>query len=492
MQDLQLLKKLIEIDRNADQPLYLQITNAFIRNIRRGRLRTGLRLPGSRKVGDLLNINRMTVVAAYDELQAQGWIERIPRKGTFVKHDLPEIKPKSFAPDKEIGHFPKKASFPIDRNKLMPFPSSDFHKAHTLIIDNGFPDTRLTPIEPLIRHMRGLYKTPVFKKYLEYGGSLGTTVLRETLSNYLNDTRGLPILTENIMITRGAQMGINLAAGLLIEPGDPIIVGEPGYLNANLTFKKHGARINRVPVDDNGIDIDAVERVCKNKRIKLIYVIPHHHFPTTVTLTPRRRIRLLELAETYGFAIIEDDYDYDFHYASSPILPMASLDQHGSVIYIGTLTKTLAPAVRIGFTAGAKNYIQAVSNLRKAIDWQGDSLLEIAVAELYKDGTMSRHIKKSVKTYRERRDHFCNLLETELGNHLSFDIPDGGMSVWATFTNTDLKKISREAYNKDLVISDGQEYNTHNKNYNSARMGFASLNLDEQQKAVDILRKILN
>lgn len=487
MQVLELLDKLIKINRKADQPLYLQITNAIIRNIRRGRLRKGLKLPGSRKVAGLLDINRMTMVAAYDELQAQGWIERIPRKGTFVKQDLPDIKPKKFAEDKVIGHFPGKAAFPINTGKLVSFPLSDFQKANRLIIDNGFPDTRLAPVDALLGSMRSLSKKPVFKKYLEYGGPLGTRSLRQTLSNYMSDTRGLPITTKNIMITRGAQMGINMAASLIIEPGDHVIVGEPGYFNANQTFEQKGAAINRVPVDNHGMNMDAVEEICQKKKIRLLYVIPHHHFPTTVTLTPERRIRLLELASTYNFAIIEDDYDYDFHYSSSPMLPMASLDQNGSVIYIGTLTKTLAPAIRMGVMIAAKNVIESVANMRRLLDWQGDSLMEAAIAELYREGTISRHIKKSVKIYRQRRDQFCNLLKAKLGDHVSFDIPDGGMSVWAKFRDVNLKKVSREAYKKGLVISNGEEYNTYTQNYNSARMGFASLDSGEQQEAVEIL-----
>jgi len=136
-------------------------------------------------------------------------------------------------------------------------------------------------------------------------------------------------------------------------------------------------------------------------------VIPHHHNPTTVTLTPERRIRLLELSVKYKFAIIEDDYDYDFHYASKPMMPMASLDRHGSVIYIGTLTKTLAPAIRIGFMVAPEHFIRHAVWLRKALDTQGDSLMENAIAGLYKDGTIASHIKRSVKLYKERRDHLC-------------------------------------------------------------------------------------
>jgi GntR family transcriptional regulator/MocR family aminotransferase len=200
---------------------------------------------------------------------------------------------------------------------------------------------------------------------------------------------------------------------------------------------------------------------------------------------------LLELSVKYKFAIMEDDYDYDFHYASKPMMPMASLDRHGSVIYIGTLTKTLAPAIRIGFLVAPENFIRHATSLRKALDTQGDSLMENAIAGLYKDGTIPSHIKRSVKLYKERRDHFCALLAEELGDHVAFKIPDGGMSVWTRFLHADMAKVAPKAYNKGLIIKDGREYDTPARQYNSVRLGFASLNFKEQQQAVDILKKSL-
>jgi GntR family transcriptional regulator / MocR family aminotransferase len=163
-----------------------------------------------------------------------------------------------------------------------------------------------------------------------------------------------------------------------------VIIGEPGYVTAALTFQRAGAILNRVPVDDYGINVEAIEKLCKRKKIRFVYLIPHHHHPTTVTLSLERRIRLLNLASQYKFAIIEDDYD--FHYNSSPILPMTSLDQRGNVIYVGTLSKTLVPAVRIGFLVAPKDFIAEATAVSRSIDFQGDSLLEIAIAELYRSG----------------------------------------------------------------------------------------------------------
>jgi len=488
---MSILKELITINQHLNTPVYLQISNAFIQNIRLGRLRRGLRLPGSREVASLLNINRMTMVAAYDELQAQGWIQVKPRKGTFVKEDLPELNPKRIRSGTGEFTIPDTPGFPFDEKRIIPIETSDFPKPGMIIINDGFPDPRLAPIENLTRCMRSLSKLATHRKYLMYGGTSGTELFRETLARFLSDTRGLPISKDNVLSTRGAQMGIYLACRVIAKPGDDIIVGEPGYIGANLTFLQLGLKVNRIPVDTDGLDVDLVEKACKKKKIKLVYVIPHHHHPTTVTLTPERRIRLLDLAIKYKFAIIEDDYDYDFHYASKPIMPMASLDRNGSVIYIGTLTKTFAPSVRIGFMIAPQKFIRFATYIRKAVDTQGDSLLENAIAELYKEGVISRHIKKSVKIYKERRDHFCQLLRSQLGEKISFKIPDGGMSVWTAFPGTNLEKVSSKAFEMGLIIKDGTEFDIGSIKYNSVRMGFASLNLDEQTKAMGILKSVL-
>lgn len=488
---MELLKELIKIDRKAEVPIYIQIANAIIINIRNGRLRTGLKLPGSRKAAHLIEVNRMTVVAAYEELHAQGWIEKQSRQGTYISNELPVLRPKPVKAGKErVYTMPVKPAYHIGNAKNSTFYPSTTLTTPKLIINDGFPDPRLAPMEELTRCMRGLSGIKAYKKYWSYESGQGNQLLRETLAPFLNDTRGLPINSKHLLITRGATMGIYLAAKVLTQPCDDIIVGNPSYIGANELFGLLGLKINTVPVDDFGMDIDAIERICKRKKIKFVYSIPHHHHPTTVTLTPERRIRLLDLALKYGFAIIEDDYDYDFHYTSKPLMPMASLDRHGSVIYIGTLAKTLAPAIRLGFMVAPEEFIKLAYYIRKHIDFQGDTLLEMAVAELYREGFVTRHIKKSVKLYKERRDHFCELLKGQLGDKVTFKIPDGGMSVWTQFNGVDLKKLSEKAGKKGLSISDGVKYNSPNKSHhhNAIRMGFAGLNKTEQEEAMAILK----
>ena len=484
-----LINELIIIDKLSGTPLYLQIAHAIIESIRQGKLRRGLRLPGARRIADLLKINRLTVAAAFEELESQGWVEILPQKGAVVKSNLPMLSPKKLGDSAAIFHLPGKPGFTYIEKKILPYYQPEFPPAGKLVLDDGYADTRLAPVEDLVRSIRSFSRLSFNKKYLTYGGSQGTFFLRETLAAFLNDTRGLSITPENILITKGAQMGLYVASTLLITPNQQVIVGTPGYARANRTFELAGARISHIPMDERGIDTERVEKVCKTKTVRMVYVIPHHHHPTTITLAAERRLHLLELAARYKFAIIEDDYDYDFNYSDNPMMPMASLDRNGNVIYVGTLSKALAPAIRVGFMVAPEKFIRSATALRKAIDTQGDSLIENAVASLYKDGTMERHVKKLVKRYKERRDYFCDLLQQELKDRISFTIPEGGMSVWTRFLDRSLGAVVLRANKNGLIMSDGTDYDTGRFKYNSCGLGFASLNFKEQERAIGILKK---
>jgi GntR family transcriptional regulator/MocR family aminotransferase len=489
-----LTENIINIDKSVQTPVYLQIANGIINHIRQGKLKPGSALPGSRILAKKLTIHRQTVVAAYDELYAQSWVEVYPRRGIFVAKNLPDITPRPLLKTLEKSGMASKTYFDVDDNKI-PFPQL-FKPANNtnLIINDGFPDTRLAPVELMVREYRRFANYHFTSKYLMYGPEHGSENLRTELARFLGETRGLQVNPDHILITKGAQMAIYLTAQILLSKGDTAIAADPGYLSANNVFEQAGANVALVPVDEHGIDLDAVEAVCKKKKVKLVYVVPHHHQPTTVTLSSERRMRLLELAHQYRFAIIEDDYDYDFHYSSSPILPLASADYYGSIIYIGSFCKTIAPGIRIGFMVAPPNLIVQAARLRKLIDRQGELLLEEAMANLLKNGDISRHLKKANKIYHERRDVLCLLLQEQLSDHISFKIPDGGFGVWLKYLNgIKAIEVAEKAAAMGLTVSNGTGY-FQDQSYPSQfiRLGFASLNPKELETAVEIFATAVN
>lgn len=482
-------KTIIKIDKKNRIPIYLQIVDSFIKEIRQGRVIAGEKLPGTRVMARLLNLNRKTIVIAYDELMAQGWIEIKPSKGTFVSGELPLLNYRKLHGEIEnrvsisgsTGFDIKQKIFLKDDTKSGPYDH---------IIDDGTPDIRLAPLGELMKNMSRIARTPVYKKLFKYSDPKGTHSLREVLVDYLRETRGLIINSENIFISRGSQMAIYLIFNVLLYRDGVVVVGETNYPVTDQVILNFNGEIIKVPVDQKGVKTKHIASICKRTKIRAVYITPHHHFPTTVTLSAKRRLELLDLAKEYNFAIVEDDYDYDFHYKSSPILPLASLDTDGVVIYTGSFSKLLAPAVRVGYVVAPKNLIDEISRLRRIIDRQGDTLLESALADMIRMGELTRHLKKTLRAYKKRRDLFCKLLRDKLNKYVQFRIPDGGMAVWVIFNEKiNIIKLSDKLRSKGFLMNvDFNFVDSHN----GIRIGFASLNEEEIVHTVNILGQTIS
>jgi GntR family transcriptional regulator / MocR family aminotransferase len=476
-------KSIININKKAKLPLFLQIANGLTDAIKSGIIQKDTKLLGTRAMAELLEVHRQTVVAAYDELTAQGWIETKASRGTFVSSKITIIKPISLNNTLINNDLKIKTGFNFNKKEYLKLPI--LRGSSALTFDDGFPDIRLAPVDELARAYRSILQKGYQKNLLFYGDTKGEPSLRQEMTTYLKETRGLNISTENLMISRGSMMAIYLTAQTILSAGDRVVVGELGYGSGNLIFQNAGAELIKIRVDDKGLDVEQLAEICKTTPIRLVYITPHHHYPTTVTMPAERRLRLLELAKIYQFCILEDDYDYDFHYSSSPILPLASVDTEGYVIYVGSLCKTISPALRVGYIVAPSDLIEEMSNVRRIIDRQGDNMLEAALAILFKDGTIKRHLKKAQKAYQKRRDVFCEILENECGNVIDFKKPNGGMAVWAKFDpSVFLPKLSEKAEKMGLKINNGAPYHI-----NAARFGFASTDEDEIEKGIEILKK---
>jgi GntR family transcriptional regulator/MocR family aminotransferase len=484
-------RTLLFVDKNSSLAVYKQIANGMIQLIREGMLKPGSKIPPTRQMAVLLQLHRKTIIAAYDELVAQDWVTAMPRKGMMVSARLPEVKPRTFKANMNVDPYAAKTeSFYRKIIEAQPNPNL-LERSYRLTINDGFPDARIAPIDSLLKQYRVFLKKSHMQGLFMSSDAAGAYSLRCEIASFLSKTRAIQIESSNVLITRGAQAAIFIAARMVLKPGSTVIVGAPNYLFANNVFKHMGAKLIKVNVDEHGIDVDAIEKICKKKRPDLLYIIPHHHHPTTVTLSAQRRMQLLDLIRAYQLPVIEDDYDYDFHYNKSPILPLASADHGGYVLYIGSVTKSFASAIRIGYLVGSAAFVQQAAGLREMIEIRGDVLMEEAMAVLYKNGDMQKHVHKAVKLYQERRDFFCNLLSNELGDMVHYQKPSGGMSVWVTFNEPyELPKIAAGVAKSGIRMNDGQLYNTENVNYNALRMGFASMNESEMVDVVSCIKKL--
>ncbi|WP_025764702.1 MocR-like pyridoxine biosynthesis transcription factor PdxR [Dyadobacter tibetensis] len=483
------LSTLIHIDRGLSIPVYLQIAKQMINAIQRGVLRPGARLPGSRQLAQGLKVHRKTVLAALTELDAQGWVATLPNRGTFV-HSVQKLHQESLelVDTFDLSVYPVQAGFLFKKSMLLDRPVALTQTE--LEFTDGLPDVRLAPMERLSKNYAGIMRRGNSRVHLGYAQVEGNAYFREYLAGYLNDTRGLHISTENVLTTRGIQMGLYLTSMLLLERGDRVIVGHLSYYVANMIFQQAGAQISAVPVDEQGISLEAVRDLCKKTSIRMLYITPHHHYPTTVTLSAQRRMQLLELSREYGFIILEDDFDYDYHYQSSPVLPLASADRSGMVVYIGSFCKALAPGLRTGYVVAPADLILELAKLRRIVDRQGDMVMEQALAEMIKEGDFQRHLKKAQKVYQERRDVLCNRLEKDFSNYLTFDIPPGGLAVWTQWRkDINLMKLSRNCLKKRLHLPQTLLFQT--EDLSAIRLGFGNLNENEMNQALDIMLEAL-
>lgn len=480
--DMLPFKSLLQIDRSARTPVYLQITNQMVQLVQQGQLGAGNKIPSSRSLATLLSLNRNTVTKAYEELEALGWITILARKGVFVVENLPTIVPLEWNKEQQETTTVEQSTF-----SFYDFPHLEIPPPHggQLGFDDGLPDARLAPIDALARGYAKNLRQMAFENDLYYQDGLGHPFLREQLVQYLNETKGLNIHADQILITRGTIMSIHLAVASTIQKGDWAIVGENSYPTANRIIRHFGGQIVRIPVDEQGIIVDAIPALCKKHPIRALYITSHHYHPTTVTLSPERRLRLMQLAEQYQFVILEDDYDYDYHFDNAPVLPLASGDTKGSVLYFGSYTKLIAPAFRVGYLIGPASLIQSLPKLRRIIDRQGDRVLEKTIADLLVDGTIRRHLKKTWRHYKERRDFCCQLLEEQLVPYITFEKPAGGLAIWTTFSKEiNLPLLSQAMRKKGIILENGSRYQS-----SSIRMGFASMNIDEMKHSVTILKK---
>lgn len=470
----------IDVDRAAALPPFLQIARALAAEIQRGRLRPGDRLPGSRRLAASLHVHRNTVLAALDEMMAEGWLEATPGLGTFVARAI--VQPRGPLPRRPGPRMHAQVPFALPevpaayRPPMLP--------RGTLNLSSGAPDVRLVPARSIGRAYRRVLALRG-ADLLAYGDPEGHPALRAALASMLSSTRGLAVGSDDVLVTRGSQMALTLVARALLRPGDTVAVEQFGYRPAWEAFRAAGATLVPVPIDGDGVDVDALTLLARRTRLRAVCVTPHHQYPTTVTLKAARRLALLALARARQIAIIEDDYDHEFHYDGRPVLPLASADHAGWVVYIGTLSKILAPGLRIGYVVAPQEVLRSVAAIRSLLDIQGDLATEAAVAALIEDGELQRHIARVRRVYTNRREILANSLRRTFGDGVEFTLAPGGMALWVRLLMAvDVEAWARRSVAHGVSWYTGRRYAFDGRPKPFARFSFAWLNERELPEAV--------
>ncbi|TPG47114.1 PLP-dependent aminotransferase family protein [Sphingomonas glacialis] len=470
------------IDPALKTPLYLQIVRAIIHEIERGRLPPQAFLPSSRELATILGVNRKTVVLAYEDLIAQGWLMSDGTRGTVVAALITDLRKPPARPALPSGTSEPEYRFRAPPERPLALPGGTGLK-----LDEGAPDGRLFPADILSRAYRTAIQRASRDNRLQYRDPRGSPRLREAIAAMLRGERGLAVTPDDICITRGSQNSIYLAARTLLNPGDTVLVEALTYEPAVAAFTDLGAKVVPVGLDAFGADVEEIERACRAHRVRAIFLTPHHQFPTTVALRPERRLRVLELARQFGFAVIEDDYDHEFHFESQPLLPMASYAPD-RVIYVGSLSKLLLPTLRIGYIAAPRSFIDAVAHGVSLTDGMGNTLTEDAAADLIDEGELRRHARRTTQIYAKRRSAFDHALSATFGAAATYRVPDGGLAFWVRFEEQGvLDRIEAAAPSHGLRLAHSASFVTRDDAPRGLRLGFASLTEAEAQRALTSL-----
>ena len=405
---------LIHLDRSQDTSLQTQLTLSLKRLVQTGILSSGKLVPSSRELARDLGVSRNTVSHAYDRLIGEGYFEASPRRGLFVSQFLRERKLRN-------------TRLPAKPNLSSPvaFRQTVDLTAHPVPFSPCQPDVRLFPL-PLWNRLRARSLRSHGMSLLNYQSQLplGLPHLRRVLASYLSESRGVRCDWRQIAITTGSQQALYLLAQILLKPGCRVAVEDPGYLGARAAWKRAGAALQPVPVDSEGMRVPGGSRFTAD----LVYVTPSRQFPTGACLSLPRRLSLVELARKTRTWVVEDDYDSEFRYSRPPLPSLQSLDSSGRVIYVGSMSKVLFPALRIGYVVLPATLVEDFSALRSALDEHGPLIDQAALAEFIDGGYFHSHIRRCRTVYAERLETLLRSASNS-GLPLSFPHTDGGMNL---------------------------------------------------------------
>lgn len=460
------------LDNNV-KAIYLAISKAIRQAIKSAQLKPNEQLPSARRLAEQLNVNRHTVMSAYQQLIAEGWIESRQRQGYFVMSTLPAQGSIAL-----MSHTAQQKSFNWRLvNQLAPLPERLASQCQ-YNFSGGCPDISLFNFKDFAGYLTDAMARPDLSS-LNYGNQQGFAPFIEQILVYLRRVRSLT--GKKVITVNGSQEALFLLSGVLLKPGDKVAVEKLGYQPAWSAFRSAGAELVGIDQDEEGVCAEHLELMAQQHRLRMIYLTPLHQYPTTVTLPVARRLHIYRIAAKYKIPLIEDDYDHEFHYRCQPLAPMAADDPQGLVIYLSTFSKIMFPGIRIGFIAADETLIDALIAYRHIANHKPNVVLQDAIARWMADGAFERHMRKLTRTYEQRRDFMADQLQRlcASGIDLSYKVPDGGMAVWIK-TPYEADELAQKAWQKSVFIqSEGDFHLDKNDSENRfIRLGFASM--DEQ------------
>ncbi len=469
------IQGLIQLDRTRGIPLYKQIHQALREAILSGALAEGTRLPTERALARELEINRTTVMNAYNELASEGLVEGHVGRGTMVKRSY-------YDADEQVEEEMPSWLFGIAANEeVQPGPDtlavdeivSMSEQREIISFGPAAPSRDLFPAETLSEILvDGLANER--QSLLDYCPVEGLQSLRRGIAARMRK-QGIAIDLQNILILSGSTQGIGLISRMLLHAGDEVVVEIPTYLGALQTFRALGARVIGVPLDNDGMRIDLLESILTRRSPRLIYTQPNFHNPTGVVMSPERRRRLLLLARRYQVPIVEDDAYGDIYFEGKRPQPLKALDTHGHVLYISTFSKILAPGLRVAWLAAPRPMIERLSLHKQIFDLNTGAIGQWAVAEFLHRGLLDEHLAMLRQSYAKKRDRMLEAINTYWPSDVRVNHPLGGFHLWCRLPgDVRARVLLREAAQKQVTFVIGEPFHIDGGGHQYIRLSYAS------------------
>jgi len=466
---------LLQLDGNG--PLHRQVYASLRDAILAGDLRTGARLPSTRELAAEMGLSRTTVQLAFEQLLAEGYVEGRVGSGTYVAPGLEEARdsrPPADATDasrlSSSGRRILEVARPLLSNRASgrPRPRWDFR--------HGLPSLADFPRRSWRRHL--LRRARDFSlDACDYGAAQGSAELRDAIAGYLTRSRGVKCTAEEIVIVTGSQQGLDLTARLLVDEGDAVLMEEPGYEGARSAFTFAGARLLPVPVDEEGMRLDAEQMNARG--VRLAYATPSHQYPLGWVMSLPRRLALLQWAERAGTYVVEDDYDGEYRLGGRPLAPLRALDRGGRVLYLGTFSKVMFPALRLGYLVVPPALVQPFARAKSLADGGTPMLEQQALADFIRSGSFERHLRRARARIRERRAVLIESVAKHLGDRVEVVGADAGAHVllrlrgWSTARGHEL---ARRAAGEGVGVYPATPYYLKPPRQAELVLGYGSLN----------------
>jgi len=442
----------IAIDYHTKTPMYRQLYDWFRRVITDGQMRPGQRVPSTRSLAAELKISRIPVLNAYEQLLAEGYLETFIGAGTCVARSIPDdaLSAQASKARKGLQEIVEK----MGPRRISRRGAALTHVPTQSWLDNlgafrvSLPALDHFPIRVWSKLVARHSRKPT-RGIMAYGNAMGQLSLREAIADYLGAVRAVRCEASQILVTTGSQQGLQISAQVLLDPNDPVWMEEPGYPGARQAFMTALAHLVPVPVDHQGMNI--AEMIRRGHTARAVYITPSHQYPLGMTMSATRRMLLLNWAVRTGAWIIEDDYDSEYRFGSRPIASLQGLDTDGRVIYVGTFSKALFPALRLGYVVVPKDLVPAFSAARDAADVFSATLYQAVLTDFIREGHFARHIRRMRMLYTERRRALVRAIQTQMADMIEVIGAEAGMHLVALLPpGTNDVAVSRKAAQKGV------------------------------------------